>query len=389
MGELITLSVIKADIGSLAGHHVVHPDTIAIATKVLAEAKSKGTIIDYYVTNVGDDLELIMTHKKGVDNSDIHGIAWEAFKEAARVAKELGLYAAGQDLLSEAFSGNVRGLGPGIAEMEFEERPAEPVIIFMADKTEPGAFNLPLFRVFADPFNTAGLVIDPRMHEGFKFEVLDVQEGRKVLLHSPEEMYDILALIGTPGKYVVKRVYRKKDDLIAAVVSSERLNLIAGKYVGKDDPVAIIRAQHGLPAVGEVLEAFAFPHLVAGWMRGSHFGPLMPVAQRHAKCTRFDGPPRIVALGFQIKNGKLIGPADLFDDPAYDETRKLAQRIAEYMRRHGPFMPHRLGPEEMEYTTLPQVLAKLKDRFVIDVQAIREVEKYKKRPTVVKEKERK
>ena len=379
MGEKITISVIKADIGSLAGHHVVHPDTIAAATRVLAEAKSKGILIDFYVTNVGDDLELIMTHRKGVDSAEIHGTAWNAFQEAAKVAKELGLYAAGQDLLSEAFSGNVRGLGPGVAEMEIEERPAEPIIVFMADKTEPGAFNLPLFRVFADPFNTAGLVIDPRMHEGFIFEVLDVYEGKKVLLNAPEEIYDILALIGTPGRYVIKRVYRKTDKMISAVVSSERLNLIAGRYVGKDDPVAMVRCQHGLPAVGEVLEAFAFPHLVAGWMRGSHFGPLMPVPQRHAKCTRFDGPPRIVALGFQVKNGKLVGPADLFDDPAFDETRRLAQNIAEYIRRHGPFMPHRLGPEEMEYTTLPKVLEKLKDRFVVDIQAMMEVEKYKKR----------
>ena len=379
MGEKITISVIKADIGSLAGHHVVHPDTIAAATRVLAEAKSKGILIDFYVTNVGDDLELIMTHRKGVDSAEIHGTAWNAFQEAAKVAKELGLYAAGQDLLSEAFSGNVRGLGPGVAEMEIEERPAEPIIVFMADKTEPGAFNLPLFRVFADPFNTAGLVIDPRMHEGFIFEVLDVYEGKKVLLNAPEEIYDILALIGTPGRYVIKRVYRKTDKMISAVVSSERLNLIAGRYVGKDDPVAIVRCQHGLPAVGEVLEAFAFPHLVAGWMRGSHFGPLMPVPQRHAKCTRFDGPPRIVALGFQVKKGKLVGPADLFDDPAFDETRRLAQNIAEYIRRHGPFMPHRLGPEEMEYTTLPKVLEKLKDRFVVDIQAMMEVEKYKKR----------
>ncbi len=360
----ITISVIKADIGSLVGHHITHPDTLAAASKVLAEGKRKGVLIDFYVTHVGDDLELIMTHKKGVDHPDIHGLAWNAFKEAAKVARELGLYAAGQDLLSEAFSGNVRGLGPGVAEMEIEERPSEPIIVFMADKTEPGAFNLPLFRVFADPFNTAGLVIDPKMHEGFKFEVYDVFEGRAVVLNCPEELYDLLALIGTPSRYIIKRIYRKKDDLLAAVVSTERLNLIAGRYVGKDDPVAIVRAQHGLPAIGEVLEAFAFPHLVAGWMRGSHFGPLMPVGLKDAKCTRFDGPPRIVALGFQVKNGRLIGPADLFDDPAFDETRRLAQIIADYMRRHGPFMPHRLGPEEMEYTTLPQVLEKLKGRFV-------------------------
>jgi len=361
--QKVTLSVIKADIGSLAGHHVVHPDTMAAASRVLAEAKSKGLIKDYYVTHVGDDLQLIMTHYKGVDAPEIHELAWNAFKEAAKVAKELGLYAAGQDLLAEAFSGNVRGLGPGVAEMEFVERPAEPVIIFMADKTEPGAFNLPLFRIFADPFNTAGLVIDPKLHKGFRFEIYDVFEGKYVEMNAPEELYDILALIGTPGRFVIRRVYRRLDDEIAAVVSVERLNLIAGRYVGKDDPVMIVRAQAGFPAAGEILEPFAFPHLVAGWMRGSHWGPLMPVSQRHARCTRFDGPPRVIALGFNIKNGKLIGPSDMFDDPAFDEARRMAQQIADYMRRHGPFMPHRLGPEEMEYTTLPQVLEALKDRF--------------------------
>ncbi|MGC8953763.1 fructose-1,6-bisphosphate aldolase/phosphatase [Desulfurococcus amylolyticus] len=369
MGMKITLSVIKADLGSIAGHHMPHPDQLAAVTKMLAEAKQKGLIVDFYVTHVGDDIQLIMTHTKGPDHPDIHGLAWDAFKAATKVARELKLYAAGQDLLSEAFSGNVKGLGPGVAELEMEEREAEPVITFHADKTEPGAFNLPLFRVFADPFNTAGLVIDPKMHDGFVFEVYDVFEGRSVLLKSPEEMYDILALIGTPGRYIVRRVYRKSDNLLAAVVSVERLNLIAGRYVGKDDPVAIVRAQHGLPAVGEVLEAFSFPHLVAGWMRGSHHGPLMPVPMRYARVTRFDGPPRVIALGWNISNGKLIGPADLFDDVAFDETRRLAQFIAEYMRRHGPFMPHRLGPEEMEYTTLPLVLEKLKDRFVKSEEA--------------------
>jgi len=361
---LTTVSVIKADIGSLAGHHIVHPDTMAAATKVLAEAKMKGIICDFYVTNAGDDLELIMTHRKGVDSPEIHGIAWDAFKEAAKVSKELGLYAAGQDLLSDAFSGNVRGLGPGVAEMEFVERPSEPIVIFMADKTEPGAFNLPMFKIFADPFNTAGLVIDPKLHDGFKFEVFDVFEGKSVTLSLPEEMYDLLAIIGTTGRYIVRRVYRKKDNEIAAVVSVERLNLMAGRYVGKDDPVAIVRAQSGFPAVGEILEPFATPHLVAGWMRGSHFGPIMPVPLRYSKCTRFDGPPRIIALGFQVKNARLIGPADLFDDPAFDESRRLANMISDYIRRQGPFMPHRLGPEEMEYTTLPEVLERLKGRFV-------------------------
>lgn len=361
-GAKTTLSVIKADIGSIAGHHKAHPDTLLAASRILAEGKKKGIIADFYVTAIGDDIQLIMTHFRGVNDPQVHELAWDAFKEATSVAKDLGLYAAGQDLLSDTFSGNVRGLGPGVAELEFNERPSEPVAIFMADKTEPSAFNLPLYKIFADPFNTAGLVIDPKMHNGFVFTVLDLYEGRAVDLSTPEELYDLLALIGTTSRYVIKYVHRK-DGEPAAVVSSERLNLIAGKYIGKDDPVMIVRLQSGFPALGEVLEAFSFPHLVAGWMRGSHFGPLMPVGLKDAKMTRFDGPPRVLGLGFNIKAGRLVGPVDLFDDVAFDEVRRQAMEVADYMRRHGPFMPHRLGPDEMEYTTLPDVLKRLESRF--------------------------
>jgi len=151
--------------------------------------------------------------------------------------------------------------------------------------------------------------------------------------------------------------------MVAAAASTSRLSLIAGRYVGKDDPVMIIRCQLGLPAVGEALEAFAFPHLVAGWMRGSHHGPLMPVGMKDAKMTRFDGPPRVMALGFQVNNGELVGPEDMFDDVAFDRARQIANEQADYMRLHGPFMPGRLGPEEIEYTTLPILLEKLKGRF--------------------------
>lgn len=359
----VTLSVIKADIGGLVGHCSIHPALLEIGEESLKEARNSGLIIDYHVTAVGDDLQLIITHDKGINAEPIHRLAWETFEKAAAKAKELKLYGAGQDLLSEAFSGNIRGMGPGLAEMEFEERPSEPVIIFMADKTSAGAWNFPLYRIFADPFNTIGLVISPSMHDGFAFEVHDVKAGKKILLKCPEELYDLLLLIGSPSRYVIKAVYHKATGEIAAVSSTERLSLIAGRYVGKDDPVCVVRCQHEFPAVGEVLEPFTFPHLVEGWMRGSHNGPLMPVPLRSATPTRFDGPPRVVALGFQLAQGHLIGPRDLFDDPSFDEARRLCNTIAEYLRHHGPFEPHRLPMEEMEYTTLPQVMAKLKDRF--------------------------
>ncbi|MDR3222862.1 MAG: fructose-1,6-bisphosphatase [Methanobrevibacter sp.] len=357
-----TISVIKADVGSISGHGVAHPELIQICKDTLKEATSNGLLEDYYVTRCGDDIDMIMTHRNGEENEEVHKTAFDAFMKATERARELKLYGAGQDLLSDTFSGNIKGMGPGVAEMEFKERPSDPVIVYCCDKTEPGAFNFPVYRIFADPFNTAGLVIDPSLHDGFKFEVFDVMEHRKVILQCPEESYDLLALLGSTGRYVIKRVFKKNGE-IAASISTERLNLMAGQYVGKDDPAAIIRAQSGFPAGGEVVEPFAFPHLVSGWMRGSHNGPLMPTSQEYANPIRFDGPPRIIGLGFQIADSKLIGPIDLFDDPAFDNTRNEASTIASYMRRHGPFEPHRLPSEEMEYTSLPGVLEKLEARF--------------------------
>jgi fructose 1,6-bisphosphate aldolase/phosphatase len=169
-------------------------------------------------------------------------------------------------------------------------------------------------------------------------------------------------LIGASEHYIIKGIYKKSGE-IAAATSTQKVNLIAGRYVGKDDPVMIIRCQSGFPAVGEVMEPFAMPHMVAGWMRGSHWGPFMPVSVDDANPTRFDGPPRVIALGFQVTNGTFIGPRDMFVDPSYDLARQQANEIADYIRRHGPFEPHRLPLSDMEYTTLPDVLKKLKDRF--------------------------
>jgi fructose 1,6-bisphosphate aldolase/phosphatase len=358
---MTTLSVIKADIGGFVGHSCVHPELMAIARKELEKAKSKGAIIDFHVTHCGDDLELIMTHNRGENNEIIHKLAWDTFLKATEKAKEMKLYGAGQDLLSDAFSGNVKGMGPGVAELTFEERKSEPFIIFMADKTDPGAFNLPMYKIFADPFNTAGLVIDPGLNQGFTFKLHDVKTDKIYSFTCPEDLYDMLSLLGARSRYCVEKIFRR-DGLPAAAVSTQKLNMIAGKYVGKDDPVAIVRCHSGLPALGEVLEAFAQTYLVAGWMRGSHVGPVMPVSVEDAACTRFDGPTRMVALGFQIANGKLIGPQDLFKDKAFDRARWEALKIADFMRKHGPFEPHRLPPDEMEYTSLPQVLEKVEKK---------------------------
>ena len=363
MPNKVTISVIKADIGGWVGHSAIHPALMDSANETLAAAKKQGLIIDHFVTYCGDDLELITTHPHGVDSEKIHRLSWDTFTKATEISKKLKLYGAGQDLLSDAFSGNVKGMGPGVAEMEIEERISEPIIIFMADKTSSGSWNLPLFKMFVDPFNTAGLVIAPSLHKGFRFEVHDIREHKKIFFDAPEEMYDLLMFIGSPSRFTVKHVFSREDASIGAVTSTEKLSLIAGKYVRKDDPVMVVRSQQNYPAVGEVLEPFRYPWIIEGWMRGSHYGPLMPVAQKEANPSRFDGPPRVIALGFQLANGKLVGPRDMFDDPSWDEARHDANIIADHLRRHGPFEPHRLPLEEMEYTSLPQIQKKLEGRW--------------------------
>lgn len=359
----VTLSVIKADIGGWVGHSAIHPALEESARASLAVAQQNGQILDYYVTACGDDLQLILTHTHGVDCEMIHRLAWDTFATGTQVAQQLKLYGAGQDLLADAFSGNVKGQGPGVAEMEFEERTSEPVLIFMADKTSAGSWNLPLYKMFVDPFNTAGLIISPALHQGFRFEVHDIREHKKIFFDTPEDLYDLLMFIGTPSRFTVKHVFSRCDGTIGAVSSTERLSLIAGKYVGKDDPVLIVRSQHQFPAIGEVLEPFRYPWIIEGWMRGSHYGPLMPVAQKQATPSRFDGPPRVICLGFQLNEGKLVGPRDMFDDPSWDEARREANILADHLRRHGPFEPHRLPLEEMEYTSLPQVMQKVEGRW--------------------------
>ena len=57
-----------------------------------------------------------MTHTRGINDTTLHQFAWDTFLEATSVAQNQGFYGAGQDLLVDAPSGNLRGAGPGVAE---------------------------------------------------------------------------------------------------------------------------------------------------------------------------------------------------------------------------------------------------------------------------------
>ncbi|MFH0811875.1 MAG: fructose 1,6-bisphosphatase, partial [Pseudomonadota bacterium] len=287
-----TISVIKADIGSVGGHLKPSKRLIERVEEYVNDNKG-GIVNDYYIGYTGDDIAILSIHQQGTGNEKVHKLAWEAFLAGTEIAKEQGLYGAGQDLLKDAFSGNVKGMGPAVAELEFEERPNEPFLLFAADKTDPGAYNLPLYLGFADPMYNSGLMLSPSMSKGFKFTIMDVSytEGDKVIeLNAPEDLYDIAALLRDNERFVVESIHSRETGEIAVAVSTTRLHNIAGKYTGKDDPVMLVRVQGVFPATGEVLSPFNIGHLVAGFMRGSHTGPLMPVV-KNTTVSYFDGPP--------------------------------------------------------------------------------------------------
>lgn len=365
----ITLSVIKADIGSVGGH-ICPSQRLLERVKSYVEEHGVDLLIDSYVSHTGDDIAILMTHTHGTGHKGIHQLAWDAFLAGTKVAKQQGLYGAGQDLLKEAFSGNVRGMGPAVAEMEFEERPNEPFLFFAADKTDPGAYNLPLYLAFADPMNTPGLMLAPSMAQGFKFVIMDVNctEGDRLIeLNAPEELYEIAALLRDTERYVVESVWSRSSGEQAAIASTSRLHNIAGKYTGKDDPVMLVRVQKTFPATGEVLAPYALGPYVAGCMRGSHQMPLMPVSL-NSGISYFDGPPVVSCAAFSMHEGKFTEAVDAFAHPFWDAVRDTVANKAIGMRRQGFFGAAMLPMTELEYTGIKEKLEALDGRFAIRTQ---------------------
>ncbi|HEY1248469.1 MAG TPA: fructose-1,6-bisphosphate aldolase/phosphatase [Nitrososphaera sp.] len=343
----VTVSAIKADIGGVGGHTRPSEELVETVKSFIAK-NAQGFLINHYIGYTGDDIHIVMTHTHGVDNERIHKLAWDAFIEGTKVAKEQGLYGAGQDLLKDSFSGNVKGMGPGVAEIQMEERPSEVFCIFAADKTEPGAFNLPLWRMFVDAGSNTGILINEMLAEGVVFRIMDVMSGKVAELKMWQDKAELEAALMYPGRYVVHSVISSDgaDQIVSA--STDRLHNIAGTYVGKDDPIAIVRTQKNFPATEEAGSAFNEPHYVAGNTRGSHHMPLMPVRLNSAASLNYS-IPIVSCLLFSMHNGKLTGPHDGFGTADWDLQRMRAAERAMLMRNQGFIHPATLVPEELEY----------------------------------------
>ncbi len=358
----ITVSAIKADIGGIGGH-TCPSEKLLETVKNFVSRNAKGLLIDHYIGYTGDDIHIIMAHKRGVDDEKIHKLAWDAFTEGTKAAKHQGLYGAGQDLLKDSFSGNVKGMGPGVAEIEMDERPSEVFCIFAADKTEPGAFNFPLWRMFVDAGSNTGILINEHLAEGVIFRIMDVMTGKVAELKMWQDKAELEAALMYPGRFVVHSVMSSdsSDHIVSA--STDRLHNIAGTYVGKDDPIAIVRTQKNFPATEEAGSAFNEPHYVAGNTRGSHHMPLMPVKLNSAASLNYS-IPIVSCLLFSMHDGKLTGPHDGFGTADWDLQRMRAAERAMIMRNQGFIHPATLVPDELEYNKGYEArMSKLQSKF--------------------------
>ena len=372
----LTISVIKADVGSIGGHTKPSARMLDSAGQRVRDAIKSGLLVDGLVTHTGDDIALIMSHPQAPGAPAVHRFAWETFLAATEEAKAAGLYGAGQDLLVDAPSANIRGAGPAVAEIQIDrnpadrERPAEPFLVFAGDKCSPGAYNYPLYAVFCDPMHNGGLLLSPKLHRGFTLTIIDMDhkghDGDKVIrLDVPERVWDVAALLQNPDRFAIEAIHsRYSPDEQIVSVSATRLHNIAGKYTGKDDPVAIVRTQGIFPAPEEVIEPYTLGHFVTGDCRGSHVMPLMPVAVNSPVA----GPyclPIVSCVAFSMDaQGRFSREwLDLFGDTAWDATRLKVQAKADEWRRQGFIGPTMASHAELAYTGIVDTLNVLEREF--------------------------
>ena len=374
----VTLSVIKADVGSIGGHTKPGDTMVQACEDLLRQAKISGLLIDGIVTYTGDDLCLTMSHTHGEGSQKVHSFVWNVFKEATAVAKQYGLYGAGQDLLVDAPSGNVRGAGPGVAEIEFElmppHRPAEAFLVFTADKCGPGAFNRALYQMFCDPMINTGLLISNILRSGFIFEIIDMDHKSKdsdrlisIDTTAPNTPHlDIITLLCDIDRYAVESIFSKAHSEKIVSVSATRLHNIAGKYTGKDDPVMIVRTQKTLPAPEENLNAFVESVVVTGDCRGSHNRPLLPVPI-NTPVTGAMCHPLISCLAFSMASDGTFTEeyVDMFEGFAWDEARRESLKTAKVFRNQGPFGVGFASRKELAYTGLVESEKALESKFKI------------------------
>src|SRR5499426_1475642 len=384
----------KSDVGGVGGHVVAADEVKTIVAKFVLENNGYGgepIFTSLIVTHTGDDVAVTGIMSERVDMSVVDELMWDALQEGASKAAELGLYGPGQDLVADAFTGNLRGAGPATVALPFpvrKDNPSQTVLVSFADKTEPMAFNHYATGAYMLPrFNTGLIIASSKMKRGYLFEIVDLDtkaqaieagahprdqkaldgkmeelakglQEKVIRLRAPEDLYDIEGLCRS-SRFVVARIWSRDDhgeaDQLGYVCSAERLHNIKTKkgftYGGKDDPVLLALAQGDWPAPGEITSPWAAAPMVAGDCRGSHNLHILPVPINW-QTSYWSGPiVSCVTLSVNLNSGRNGAISDQFAlGTPWDEVRRTASQLAiDFRNAHGIKQPATLHEDELEY----------------------------------------
>jgi fructose 1,6-bisphosphate aldolase/phosphatase len=304
-------------------------------------------------------------------------LMWDALQEGAAKAAELGLYGPGQDLVADAFTGNLRGAGPATVTLPLpvrKDNASQTVLVSFADKTEPMAFNYYATGAYLLPrFNTGLVIAASRMKRGYLMDIVDLDtkaqaieagahprdqhaldgkmeelakglQEKVITLRAPEDLYDIEGLTRS-SRFVIARIWTRDDhgerEQLGYVCSAERLHNIKTKkgftYGGKDDPVLLAFAQGDWPAPGEITSPWAAAPMVAGDCRGSHNLHILPVPI-NSQTSYWSGPIlSCLTLSCNIHTGRIGAISDQFAlGTPWDEVRRQASALAiQFRLAHG------------------------------------------------------
>ena len=384
----------KADVGGVGGHVVAADEVKSVVAKFVLENNSyRGEPIftSLIVTHTGDDVALTGIMTESVDMSVVDELMWDALQEGASKAAELGLYGPGQDLVADAFTGNLRGAGPATVALPFpvrKDNASQTVVLSFADKTEPMAFNYFATGAYLLPrFNTGLVIAASKMKRGYIMDIVDLDtkaqaveagahprdpraldgkmeelakglQEKVIRLRAPEDLFDIEGLCRS-SRFVIARIWSRNEngeaDQLGYVVSAERLHNIKTKkgftYGGKDDPVLLAFAQGDWPAPGEITSPWAAAPMVAGDCRGSHNLHILPMPI-NSQTSFWSGPIlSCITLSCNIHTGRIGAISDQFAlGTPWDEVRRRASELAiQFRAAHGIKQPATLHEDELEY----------------------------------------
>jgi fructose 1,6-bisphosphate aldolase/phosphatase len=384
----------KADVGGVGGHVVTADEVKSVIAKFVLENNSlngEPIFTSLIVTHTGDDVAVTGIMSERIDMSVVDELMWDALQLGAEKATELGLYGPGQDLVADAFTGNLRGAGPATVVLPLplrKDNPSQTVLVSFADKTEPMAFNYYATGAYLLPrFNTGLVIAASKMKRGYIMDIVDLDtkaqaveagahprdqaaldgkmeelakglQEKVISLRSPEDLFDIEGLCRS-SRYVIARIWSRTEqgekDSLGYICSAERLHNIKTKkgftYGGKDDPVLLAFAQGDWPAPGELTSPWAACPMVAGDCRGSHNLHILPMPI-NSQTSYWSGPIlSAITLSCNIHTGRIGAISDQFAlGTPWDQVRAKASELAvQFRTAHGVKQPATLHEDELEY----------------------------------------